>query len=99
GRAGIVGRMANGHYGGTDLPSDVERHAPWRTRTMLSRRKLLTGTVGAGLALTAGYPRRAAAQTPAADLERNKEVVRRLKESQGTKDEAAVQRELTVPGA
>ena len=51
---------------------------------MLSRRKLLNGTVGAGLALAAAFPRGAAAQTPAADLERNKAVVRRLKESQGT---------------
>jgi steroid delta-isomerase-like uncharacterized protein len=66
---------------------------------MLSRRKLLTGTIGAGLVLSAGHAQRVAAQSPAADLERNKEVVRRLKESQGTKDEAAVQRELTAPGA
>jgi len=66
---------------------------------MLSRRRLLTGTVGAGLALSAGYAQRVAAQSSAADLERNKDVVRRLKESQGTKDEAAVQRELTAPGS
>ena len=66
---------------------------------MLSRRKLLTGTIGAGLVLSAGHAQRVVAQSPAADLERNKEVVRRLKESQGTKDEAAVQRELTAPGA
>ena len=72
---------------------------------MLSRRKLLTGTIGAGLALTTGHPQLAAAQSSAGDLERNenlernKDVVRRLKESQGMKDEAAVQRELTAPGA
>jgi predicted ester cyclase len=66
---------------------------------MLSRRTLLTRTFGAGLALSAAHPARLAAQSPAADLERNKEVVRRLKESQGTKDEAAVQRELTAPGS
>jgi predicted ester cyclase len=64
---------------------------------MLSRRNLLTSTIGAGLALSSAYPQRAAAQS--ADLERNKSVVRRLKESQGTKDEQAVQRELTAPGA
>jgi predicted ester cyclase len=64
---------------------------------MLSRRKLLTGTVGASLMLTAGRPQRAAAQADL--LARNKDVVRRLKESQGTKDEAAVARELTAPGA
>jgi hypothetical protein len=66
---------------------------------MLSRRTLLSGTIGAGLALSAVHPARLVAQSPAADLERNKDVVRRLKESQGTKDEAAVQRELTAPGA
>ncbi len=37
---------------------------------MLSRRKLLTGTVGAGLALTTGHPQLAAAQPSAGDLER-----------------------------
>jgi predicted ester cyclase len=66
---------------------------------MLSRRKLLTGTIGAGLALTAAHPQRLAAQSSPGELERNKDVVRRLKESQGTKDEAAVQRELTAPGS
>ena len=66
---------------------------------MLSRRTLLTRTFGAGLPLSAAHPARLAAQSPAADLERNKEVARRLKESQGTKDEAAVQRELTAPGS
>jgi predicted ester cyclase len=64
---------------------------------MLSRRRLLSGTIGAGLALTA-RPGLVAAQS-SSDLERNKDVVRRLKESQGTKDEAAVARELTAPDA
>jgi predicted ester cyclase len=66
---------------------------------MLNRRKLLTGTIGAGLTLTAIRPRAASAQASADLLARNKDVVRRLKESQGTKEEAAVAHELTAPGA
>jgi len=63
---------------------------------MLTRRTLLaTGfATGAGLALPAVD--RAAAQ--AADLARNKAVVRRFKEAQGTKEEADAIREVLSPG-
>ena len=58
---------------------------------MFTRREFVRSALGAGLALAHG-PQRASAQTPASQLERNKAVVRRFKESQGTRDEAAVMR-------
>lgn len=63
---------------------------------MLTRRTLLATSLatGAGLALPAID--RAAAQAPA--LERNKAVVRRFKEAQGTKEEADAMREVLSPG-
>jgi predicted ester cyclase len=62
---------------------------------MLTRRTLLATSLatGAGLALPAID--RAAAQ--AADLARNKAVVRRFKEAQGTKEEAEAIREVLSP--
>ena len=62
---------------------------------MLTRRTLLTASLatGAGLALPAID--RAGAQAPA--LERNKAVVRRFKEAQGTKEEADAMREVLAP--
>ena len=62
---------------------------------MLTRRRFLDGAIGAGLALTAARP--AAAQSDPARLERNKAVVRRFKELQGTKDEALIEREVLAP--
>jgi predicted ester cyclase len=63
---------------------------------MLTRRTLLAASLatGAGLALPAID--RAAAQ--AAALERNKAVVRRFKEAQGTKEETDAMREVLSPG-
>jgi predicted ester cyclase len=66
---------------------------------MVTRRSLLnTGLMaGAGLMLP-GALRRAVAQQPsAAQSERNKSLVRQFKEAQGTKDEAAVMREVLAP--
>jgi predicted ester cyclase len=65
--------------------------------TMLTRRKLLTDglAIGAGLALPA--TNNATAQTPDPALERNKAVVRRFKEAQGTKQEADAIREVLSP--
>jgi predicted ester cyclase len=66
---------------------------------MFTRRGFLKGALGtgAGLALGTGASRWAAAQTPGSLQERNKAVVRRFKESQGAKDEAAVMREIMSP--
>src|SRR5205807_4879938 len=60
---------------------------------MLTRRSLLDGAIGAGLALT--MSRAASAQGD--QLERNKAVVRRFKDLQGTKDEALIEREVLAP--
>jgi len=67
---------------------------------VFTRRGFLKSALGAGagLMLAARGSHWAAAQTPASQLERNKGVVRRFKESQGTKDEAAVMREIMAPG-
>jgi predicted ester cyclase len=64
---------------------------------MLTRRTLLTTSLasGAGLALAPPAIDRAAAQAPV--LERNKAVVRRFKEAQGTKEEADAMREVLSP--
>jgi predicted ester cyclase len=64
---------------------------------MLTRREILNGTIGAGAALAMPRLPRALAQTPAAQLEKNKSIVRRFKESQGTKDEAAAMKEVLAP--
>jgi predicted ester cyclase len=63
-----------------------------------NRRRFLKGTLSAsaGLAL-ARSPQWTAAQAPASQAARNKAVVRRFKESQGTPDEAAVMREIMSP--
>ena len=66
---------------------------------MFTRRGFLRGALGTGAGLvlgTRGAPW-AAAQTAGSLQERNKAVVRRFKESQGTKDEAAVMREIMSP--
>ena len=60
---------------------------------MLTRRKFLDGALGAGMALAT--TRQAAAQGD--QLERNKAVVRRFKDLQGTKDEALIEREVLAP--
>jgi hypothetical protein len=60
---------------------------------MLTRRSLLDGAIGAGLALT--MSRAASAQSD--QLERNKAVVRRFKDLQGPKDEALIEREVLAP--
>jgi len=65
---------------------------------MVTRRTLLT-TALAGAALAARNARWAAAQTPVSgpERERNKAVVRRFKEAQGTADEAATMRAVLAP--
>jgi predicted ester cyclase len=60
---------------------------------MLTRRSFLDSAIGAGLAVT--MSRAAAAQGE--QLERNKAVVRRFKDLQGTKDEALIEREVLAP--
>ena len=64
---------------------------------MLTRRTLLTNSLatGAGLALAPLFARRAMAEDAA--LARNKAVVRRFKELQGTKDEALLEKEVLAP--
>jgi predicted ester cyclase len=74
---------------------------------MLTRRGFLNNSLGAsslgagalmfGAGLTQA-PRTASAQANAAQLERNKAVVRRFKELQGTKDEALLDKEVLAPG-
>jgi predicted ester cyclase len=61
---------------------------------MPTRRRILQSGIAAGAALTLPSVRAARAQTP---LERNKAIVRRFKESQGTKDEAQAMREVLAP--
>ena len=66
---------------------------------MISRRSFLKDTLasGTGLALSLHGPRPAIAQTSAAQLERNKAVVRRFKELQGTNDAQLIEREVLAP--
>src|SRR5262249_49826068 len=66
---------------------------------MPDRREFLAGALAAGSALTLAMPgpRAAHAQSPTAQLERNKAIVRRFKEAQGTKDEAAAMKEVLAP--
>jgi predicted ester cyclase len=62
---------------------------------MLTRRTLLATSLATGAGLALPTIDRAAAQVPA--LERNKAVVRRFKEAQGTKEEADAIREVLSP--
>jgi len=66
---------------------------------MFTRRTLLAHALaaGAGAAAVAGAARRAAAQASPEQRARNKAVVRRFKEAQGTKDETAIMREVLAP--
>jgi predicted ester cyclase len=66
---------------------------------MFTRRGFVNGAlgVGAGLALAVRNSQAAPASTGGSRNERNKAVVRRFMESQGTKDEAAVMREIRAP--
>jgi len=63
---------------------------------MFTRRGLINGALGAGagLAFAARDTNWAAAQTPAAQIERNKAVIRRFKDALGTKEEDAVMRDI-----
>jgi predicted ester cyclase len=67
---------------------------------MLTRRTLLASglATGAGLALAIPAIGGAAAQPAGSALERNKAIVRRFKEAQGTKEEADAMREVLAPG-
>jgi len=65
---------------------------------MLTRRTLLATSLATGAGLALPPPERATAQNADAALERNKAVVRRFKEAQGTKDEAEAIREVLSPG-
>lgn len=66
---------------------------------MQTRRGFLKSALGAGagLVLATGGAHRASAQTPGSQLERNRALVRRFKESQGTPGEAAAMREVLSP--
>ena len=66
---------------------------------MLTRRRILKSSLvaGAGIALARPTLRAACGQTPTSQLARNKAIVRRFKESQGTKDEAEAMREVLAP--
>jgi predicted ester cyclase len=66
---------------------------------MLTRRGILKSSLAAGasLALAAPTLRAARAQASESTLARNKAVVRRFKESQGTKGEADAMREVLAP--
>ena len=64
---------------------------------MLTRRTLLAASLATGARLALPAIDRAAAQTAGAALERNKAVVRRFKEAQGTKEEADAMREVLAP--
>src|SRR5215510_3244698 len=63
---------------------------------MLTRRTFLDGALGTTAAL-AVTPWPAAQAADPAELERNKAVVRRFKDLQGTKDEALIEREVLAP--
>jgi len=64
---------------------------------MSTRRQFVSRALGAGFLLaTAGAPD-TRAQTSPAQLERNKRIVRRFKESQGTAEEAAAMKEVLAP--
>jgi len=67
---------------------------------MFTRRRFLKGALGAGAGLTlaAQGSHRAAAQTAATHAQRNKELVLRLKKSQGTVENETVMRETLAPG-
>ena len=64
---------------------------------MLTRREYVNGTVATATAFALGGPRQALAQNSSAQLDRHKSIVRRFKESQGTKDEAAAMKEVLAP--
>ena len=63
---------------------------------MPTRRKVLEGSFAAGAAWALA-PHLRPARAQSTPLERNKAVVRRFKESQGTKDEAQAMREVLAP--
>ena len=63
---------------------------------MLTRRRFLDSALGAAAAAFAAAPWAAAHSDPA-ELDRNKAVVRRFKELQGTRDEALIEREVLAP--
>jgi len=63
---------------------------------MLTRRTFLDGALGTTAALAVTPWRTARAADPA-ELERNKAVVRRFKDLQGTRDEALIEREVLAP--
>jgi len=66
---------------------------------MLTRRDLIEGAiaVSVGLTISSNGTPQAVAQTTPSRLELNKNVVRRFKEAQGTKDEAVAMREVLSP--
>ena len=63
---------------------------------MFTRRGLINGALGAGagFAFAARDTQWAAAQTSAAQIERNKAVIHRFKDAMGTKEEDAIMREI-----
>jgi len=61
---------------------------------MFTRRGFINGAIGAGAAAALTDVPFAAAQTGRSQIERNKAVIRRFKDAQGSKDEDAVMREI-----
>ncbi len=64
---------------------------------MVTRRGFIARAFGAGALLSPWSPTMTSAQTPNAQLERNKAAVLRLKKSQGTPEQKAVEAELLAP--
>jgi predicted ester cyclase len=65
---------------------------------MFTRRALVNGALGVGASLALTTHNRSSVAAAVSPIERNKAAVRRFMQAQGTKDEAAVNRELLAPG-
>src|SRR5262245_29748622 len=65
---------------------------------LFTRRALVNGALGVGASLVLTTHNRLSVAAAVSPIERNKAAVRRFMQAQGTKDEAAVNRELLAPG-
>src|SRR5262249_45595809 len=92
------GRHARRQPGHRQQPGQSGRPGRGEVKEMLTRRTLLAQALAAsaGTTVLARDARRAAAQG-SEQRDRNKAVVRRFKEAQGTRDEAAIMREVLAP--
>jgi predicted ester cyclase len=64
---------------------------------MVTRRRFIASTLGAGFALGPWTQKMSSAQPADSRLERNKAIVLRLKKSQGTPEQKAIEAELLAP--